>query len=417
MQMNKRGEYMYIIWLELKKALLSPIILMLLFLMIGFNIFQIWDNSYAKQELKIVNEIIETYGESFNDAVFQQMEQDIDQLVKNLGGSNTQSFFENMTLKKYEEASLEKQQQIDHAQLLYTYLQTAKALETRYKTIDIQMLKQDFIKEQHMLPWLERIMDDEFNAWDTRFSEIIETNEYTHWSFLNTYRMHHNLFVTEMKTLALEGVLLIALLTAFITNYEFDNKTQLVIYSTKKGRKLTSYKGLASLLGSLLIILLLFGSTLTAYFMVYDYSAIWHVPISSVFNWEGILPYITWWEIPLWKYFIFAISILSSVLLIVSALTFIIGLFLKNTYFTWCVCMLLLVSMFVVPFYFTNSTAQWLMHFNITLLLLNPDKYFDGGTTFMMMQYHELYTLMLWGSISILGSVLAIRYFNRKDMV
>lgn len=417
MRMNKRGEYMYIIWLELKKALLSPIILILLLMMIGFNLFQLWDNSYAKQELKIVNEIIETYGESFNDAVFQQMEQDIDDVVKNLGGANTQSFFDNMTLQKYEEASLEKQQQIDHAQLLYTYLQTAKALETRYKTIDIQTLKQDFIKEQQMPPWLERIMDDEFNAWDTRFSEIIDTNEYKHWSFLNTYRMHHKLFVTQMKTLALEGVLLIALLTAFITNYEFDNKTQLVVYSTKKGRKLTLYKGMASLIGSLLIIVLLFGSTLTAYFVVYDYSAIWHIPVSSVFNWEGILPYITWWKISLWKYFVFAISILSSVLLIVCALTFIIGIFLKNIYFTWCVCILLLVSMFVVPFYFTNSTAQWLMHFNITLLLLNPDKYFDGSTTYMMMQYHELYTFMLWGSISILGSLLAIRYFNWKDVV
>lgn len=417
MRMNKRGESMYIIWLELKKAVVSPIILVLLFLMIGFNIFQIWDNSYAKQELKVVNEIIETYGESFNDTVFQQMEHDIDQLVKNLGGSNTESFFEHMTLQKYEAASVEKQQQIDHAQLLYTYLQTAKALEIRYKTIDIQKLKRDFIKDEHMPPWLERIMNDEFNAWDTRFSEIIDTNEYKHWSFLNTYRMHHNLFVTEMKTLTLQSVLLIALVTAFITNYEFSNKTQLVIYSTKKGRKLTLYKGMASLIGSLLIIVLLFGSTLTAYFIVYDYSAIWHVPISSVFNWDGILPYITWWEIPLWLYFIFAISILSIVLLIVCALTFIIGIFLKNTYFTWCVCILLLVSMFVVPLFFTNSTAQWLMHFNITLLLLNPDKYFDGGTSFMMMQYHELYTLILWGSISILGSVLAIRYFNRKDVV
>ena len=189
------------------------------------------------------------------------------------------------------------------------------------------------------------------------------------------------------------------------------------MYATKNGRKLTWYKGLASFIGSLSVIALLFGSAFIAYFTMYDYSAVWNIPISSVFNWEGILPYITWWEIPLWKYFIFAISILSSVLLIVSALTFIIGIFLKNTYITWCICILLLVSMFVVPFYFTNSTAQWLMHFNITLLLLNPDKYFDGGTSYMMMQYHELYTLILWGNISILGSLLAIRYFNRKDVV
>lgn len=385
--------------------------------MIGYNLFLIWSDSYNKEELKVINEIIEKYGASFNDDVLQQMEQDINDLVQEFGGTDAQSFFENLTIEQYEEVSLEKQQQINHASLLYTYLQSAKALESRYATIDIPKLKQSFIEDEKMPPWLERKMTDEFDRWNARFDEIIETNEYKQWFFLNDYRMHSNLFISKMKTLALEGVLLVALLTALITNYEFEKKTQLVIYSTKNGRKLIWYKGFASLIGSLFVILVLFGLTLITYFTVYDYSAVWQTPISSGFNWEYKLPYITWWEIPLWKYLIFAIGILSSVLLIVSLLTFIISIFSKNTYFTWCICILLLVSMFVVPFYFTNSTAQWLMHFNITLLLLNPNIYFDGGTTYTMTKYHELYTLILWCSIVILGSMLAIRYFNRKDVV
>ncbi|WP_159083046.1 hypothetical protein [Lysinibacillus sp. 2017] len=89
-----------------------------------------------------------------------------------------------------------------------------------------------------------------------------------------------------MKTLAVEGVLLVVLLTAFITNYEFEQSTQLVIYPTKKGRKLLLNKGLASLLASFIVIAILFGVTLSAYFTVYDYSAVWQASISSGFNWE-----------------------------------------------------------------------------------------------------------------------------------
>lgn len=385
--------------------------------MVGFNLFLIWNDSYYKQELKAINEIIETYGANFNDDVLQQMEQDINDLAQGFGGTDAQSFFENTTIEQYEEVSLEKQQQINHASLLYTYLQSAKALESRYATIDIPKLKQSFIEEEKMPLWLERKMTDEFDRWNTRFHEIVQTVEYKQWFFLNDYRMHSNLFRSQMKTLALEGVLLVALLTALIMNYEFEKKTQLVIYSTKKGRKLIWHKGFACLIGSIFVIMLLFGITLVTYFTVYDYSAVWQTPISSGFNWEYILPYITWWKIPLWKYLILAIGILSSVLLMVSLLTFIISIFFKNTYFTWCTCVLLLVSMFVIPFYFTNSTVQWLMHFNLTLLLLNPHLYFDGGATYTMTQYHELYTLILWGGITILGSLLAIRYFNRKDVV
>ena len=408
---------MYITWLELKKALLSPVFFILLFVIIGFNLFLIWSDSYNKQELKVINEIIEKYGASFNDDVLQQMEQDINDVVQAFGGTNAQPFFEDLTLEQYEEASLEQQQQINHAGLLYAYLQSAKGLESRYATIDIPKLKQIFITEENLPAWLEQKMTDDFDSWHARFNEIMAKNEYKQWFFLSDYRMHSNLFSAKMKTLALEGVLLVALLTVLITNYEFEKKTQLVIYSTKNGRKLIWHKFFASMIGSLFVILVLFGLTLLSYFMVYDYSAVWQTPISSGFNWEYKLPYITWWEIPLWQYLIFAIGILSSVLLMVSLLTFSISVFLKNTYFAWCLCILVLVSMFVVPFYFTNSTAQWLMHFNITLLLLNPHLYFDGGTTYTMTKYHELYTLLLWGGIVILGSMLAIRYFNRKDVV
>ena len=143
----------------------------LLFIIIGFNLFLIWSDSYNKQELKVINEIIEKYGASFNDDVLQQMEQDINDLVQEFGGTDAQSFFENLTIEQYEEVSLEKQQQINHASLLYTYLQSAKGLESRYATIDIPKLKQIFITEENLPAWLEQKMTDDFDAYEIELNE------------------------------------------------------------------------------------------------------------------------------------------------------------------------------------------------------------------------------------------------------
>lgn len=407
---------MYITWLELKKALLSPVFFILLLIILAFNIFTIVINSHNKEELKIVNNIIETYGPSFNDEILQTMEEDILQLVKQLGWNNTQTFFDEMTSEQYSEASLEEQRQIDHISLLYTYVQEAKVLEARYSTIDINKLKQEFIDGQTMPGWLEQKMENEFDTWHERFDEIVATNEYKQWFFLGDYRMHSELFRSQMKTLAIEGIFIIVLLTAFITNYEYEQRSHLVTYATKKGRKLIWHKGAASLIGSLIMIAVLFGGTLATYFTVYDYSAVWQIPITSGMNWEYNLPYITWWKIELWQFLLLVIAIIIVVLIIVVLLTFTISIYVKNSYFTWLLCIILLVAMYVVPSYFTNSFIQWIMHYNITLIILNPHQYFNGGTNFMMMQYHELWTLLIWIFVSLAAIMMASRYFSRKDV-
>ena len=407
---------MYITWLEMKKALCSPVIWIVLLLMVAFNLFTIISESYYKDELKIVNDIIENYGPAFDDATLLNMEQDLEQQVVLMGGTSVDVFLTGMTYEKYAKLSLEEQQQIDKIGLMYTYIQVGKEVEARYTSIDINEIKEEFIKKQTMPSWLEKIMGKKFDNWQVRYDEIVATNEYKQWFFLKEYRMHSELFRSLIKTLALESVLIIVLLTALITNYEFEHRTQLVTYATKKGRKLVWHKGIASLICSFISICIVFSISLIAFFTVYDYSAVWQTTISSGMNWEYELPYITWWAIPLWLYLVLVICIITIVLLIISMLTFTISIFMKNSYFTWLFCVLFLLALFVVPSYFTNSTLQWLMHFNISLLLLNPHMYFSGGTTFMMTQYHEAWTVVVWFGIASISSLLAIRYFKSKDV-
>ena len=401
----------------MKKALLSPVIMILLLLMLAFNIFSIISNSHHKEELKVVNDIVAAYGPTFNDEILVSMEGDIQKQVEKLGATDTATFLEKMTYEQYEEAGVSEQKRIDEISLKFTYLQVAKGLEGRYEAINLSEEKEGFFQLYSMPSWLEEKMLAEFNGWEDRLDEIVAMNEYKQWFFLSDYRMHSELFRSHMKTLAVEGVLLVVLLTAFITNFEFEHRTQLVIYPTKKGRKLLLNKGLASLLASLIVLTILFAGTLAMYFTVYDYSAIWQASISSGFNWEYRLPYITWWDLSVGQYFVVALGILLVILIIVVMLTFAIAIFVKNSYYTWIISVLLLMAMFIVPAYFSNAVILWLSSFNISILLMNPHQYFNGGTTFTMTQYHEVWTLLIWFAIASIGVCWAIRYFNRKDVV
>ena len=408
---------MRLTWLEMKKAMLSPVIMVLLLLMLAFNIFSIISNSHYKEELKVVNDIVATYGPTFDDDVLATMEGDLEKQVRQLGGSDTVTYLETMTYEQYEQATVDEKQQIDEVSLKFTYLQNAKALEERYEAINLSKEKEALFEYYSMPAWLENKMIVEFDGWQSRYEEIVETNEYKQWFFLSDYRMHSELFRSLMKNLAVEGVLLVILLTAFITNYEFEHRTQLVVYTTKKGRKLLINKGVASLLVSFIVLALLFGGTLATYFSVYDYSAVWQTSISSGFNWEYRLPYITWWDLSVGQYFGLALSILIAILVIVGLLTFTISVYVKNSYYTWIIGVLFLLAMFIAPAYFSNGVVLWLSSFNISLLIMNPHQYFNGGTTFMMTQYHEVWTLLIWLFIASIGMFWVIRYFNRRDVV
>ena len=408
---------MYITWLEMKKALLSPVIMILLLLMLALNIFTIISNSYHKDELKVVNDLVATYGPTFDDEVLKTLEIDIQKQVEQLGATDTATFLEKMTYEHYEQASGSEQKRIDEIRLKFTYLQAAKELEVRYKAIDLRKGKEDFLQQATMPGWLEKKMVAQFEGWESRYDEIVATNEYKQWFFLGEYRMHSELFRKLLKTLTVEGVLLVVLLTALITNYEFEQRTQLVIYPTKKGRKLLLNKGLASLLASFIGFAALFGGTLVTYFTIYDYSAVWQASISSGINWEYQLPYITWWDLSVVQYFVLSLCIVAVILMIVVLLTFAIAVFMKNSYYTWITVVVLLMAMFIMPMYFSNSVLLWLSSFNISLLLMNPHQYFNGGTTFMMTKFNEVSSLFIWLAIASIAVFIAIRYFNRKDVV
>lgn len=408
---------MQITWHEMKKALLSPMVLLLLVLMLIWNVFVITRDLEDRKELKVATDIMTTYGVTFNENTLKILEQDILIKLEGFGIPTIEQFFNEMTYENFHNSSREKQAQIEEISELIAYFQYANMVDDRYAAIDLTLIKADFYKSSNVPSWQQPYFDEQFRQWQERLDEIVVTEEHNHWFFLGNYFKHSELFKDTLRLVALEGLILVALITALIMNYEYEHRTQLVTYATKRGRKLHINKIAASVLVSSLALFLLFGVTLGTYFWVYDYSAIWQSVVSSGFNWEYKIPYITWWKIPYWLYFILALTIILLILLLSIFITVSISVFMKNSYYTWVLCLLGFLAMFVVPSFFQETGFMWFMHYNITLLLLNPHHYFNGGDTYMMEKYHEVWTLLLWIVIVTASVWLAIRRFNRKDVV
>ena len=68
---------MRVVFHECKKVFTSPILLGLLAVFAVFNIFLITSNTYFKDELKTVNELVKTYGLEITDDSLNQFEQDL----------------------------------------------------------------------------------------------------------------------------------------------------------------------------------------------------------------------------------------------------------------------------------------------------------------------------------------------------
>ena len=197
-----------------------------------------------------------------------------------------------------------------------------------------------------------------------------QNGEHKEWFFVGTqYKTHSFLFRTMFKYLIFEALILIVLATALLTNFEFENKTHLVTYSATRGRHLKKDKLVASLLTATVITIFLLAITLITYFTVFDYTHLWGSSISSAFNWEYNLPYVSWWELSFINYLLAVILLVYISMLLFTAITFIISVFVKNSYFAFFLFFAFFAIAFMMPGFMPNSSnLLFITSYNLSVL-------------------------------------------------
>ncbi len=149
---------MRIIFHECKKALTSPILIALLIVFFAFNVFVIISSSDHKEELKMVNEIIETYGLDITDDSLDEFKRDVQIDVAELNKmtasefTSVYEFLDGLHFEDQEKYNDEQWEFIHQLQLKEMYLNMANSIDESYEEIDIRKLAEVQI-EKYRTSW------------------------------------------------------------------------------------------------------------------------------------------------------------------------------------------------------------------------------------------------------------------------
>lgn len=414
--------------MECKKALLSPIILGLLLLFTSWNIFILYDASDFKEELLIVNELAGKYGEEYTEDSLATLEKEIKTELVQLNSITAKKasqtftsafdFFDQLTYEGQEKYTEEELNTFYDLALKEMYVNIAASMDENYAGFDIEQIGEDEIHKSGLTGSAAETLRKEYGAFANRFAELQQNGEHRQWFFSGqNYRMHGLLFGTIFRHLVIEAMILVVLATALMTNFEFENRTQLVTYTTRRGRTLMGDKLVASLLTASAITIFLLAVTLGTYFTVFDYSHLWKTAISSGFNWEYNFPYVSWWNWSFLTYFLMSLALLFICMLLFSLFTFSISVIVKNSYFTFILFAILFIALYLMPRFMPTSTNFMLMAgYTLSSLVLNPQQWWMGSSGLTMFKNYEWMTVTVWTIILIALCGFSYRRFAGQDI-
>ncbi|MCM3126838.1 hypothetical protein ACFQ3J_04105 [Paenibacillus provencensis] len=418
---------------ELRKVLKAPVFPILLVIFILWNVFLIWPVTYIKEDLKLVNELAAAYGVEMDEAALAGLGQKAHEL---LGEMNTvtesrteqsyetaASFFEQANLTKYvyNQPGLyddEELQMFHQARLIEHYYTKSQTADTVYKQLDVQAYAEGAMELYGVSGSPAEYIRTQFAALGERLVELIDNEEHKQLFFDGgMYRMHSTLFETLFGGIAIELMVFAVLITGMICKYETEQRSEHVVYSTRRGRKLMRDKLAASLTGSFISGVLLITASLGVYFIMADYSGLWNVSMSSIFVSDKNFPYIPWWDLSFLQYLLLVILIFVIAQLMFSSLAFIISIFVRNSYFVFAVfalCLGIIVGWrsFIPSDHFLILASV----FNPFHMILEAQYMFMGQSIFRTYKWYELITLMSWTILLAFGVLLSMLKFRKQGL-
>jgi hypothetical protein len=406
---------------ELKKVITSPVVIGLTVVFIAFNIFSIFNSTYFNDELKVLNKIVDKFGYEINDEMMKSFEKYYDEKLREMNEITSEKSSRTYKtaaefLTDYNSTRIYNKEELNffsEVRVTENYYLAAKYIDESYKDINIADIGEAGIAMYGLSGKAADTVRKQYEKLSDRFDRLKQNGEHRNLFFIGkAFRMHTLLFKTLFRNCIFEIMILVVLTTGHLLNYEFENKTQLVAYSTKRGRRLDLDKFFAAIFVSILAVTIIIGISLTVYFGVYDYSGLWGVPISSGFNREYSLPYISWWNMSFAKYLLSSIGLVYLCEILFAAITYIITRFIRNTYmvfFTFAVIFgLALVIPGFMPF---DNNAIFVPQFTPFVLSTNSLLWFMEKGALAAFKYYELITVAAWSIFLIAAcSICTIRF-------
>ncbi len=241
-----------------------------------------------------------------------------------------------------------------------------------------------------------------------------------------TYTRHQQLFHNLMGWILIEGILLSVLVVFLSLGYEQSQRTQAIVYSTKKGRRILVTKLSASISMGLGAYMLLALFTLLIYFIMNDYGDIWNSNVSSIFNYRhdliaGDRPFVTWHSFRVVTYLGAMLGLSISLILCFSLMAFGIAVLIRNDYTGFLFFIAINATIVVLPMQLpqTLTAGLYVRYYSMLTpvwLWLKHSIWFTDGDVDILWPHFETLGISVSFSALLIICGLANTYFRKRDL-
>lgn len=417
---------------EFRKIIFSPVIVLTVILFLIFNVFIISNNRYIKDELLILNKLVDKFGNKIDEDMIKELDKFYNLKLKEFNKityekaektyKSVMEFEEDFNLNytdKKKELFLEKDIEfINQVMVVENYNYAIKNMDKAYESVDVMKQAEGEIKMYSLTGEVAETVRKQYKKIEKRLNELMKDDEHKNLFFDGSiYKRHTFLFKTIFGWIILEITTLVVLITGYLNSYEFENNTKDIVYSTRRGRKLAFDKLWTSMACSVLVTTILVGATLLVYFNTFSYKGLFDVSINNYFNWENSFPYIAWWKMSFVKYLFSCIFLVYIFELFFTIITFIISTLIKNSYITFFVFAILFGIVVLSPLIIhLDNNIIFLAYMTPYHLVLNPFLWFMGRGAFTAFEYYEITTVILWTILLLIAVKLCIKIFERQNI-
>jgi hypothetical protein len=237
-----------------------------------------------------------------------------------------------------------------------------------------------------------------------------------------THYLHQDLFGKLMMWILLEGMILAMLLSILSIGWEQIHKTELLINSTKIGRKLMLRKIGASLTAGLCSFVIIAAVTLGVYFIINDFSGVWSANVSSGYNYikdriAGDRPFTTWHNFSVIGFLFAHLGISAGLVACASLMGSAAGLLAKNSYVGFFGAVIINVICAVIPSIITSAVfVKYLFILTPANLSVRTGFWFTDGLVDVMFKNFETLGLCLSLGVTLCVLFAAMTGFKRRDL-
>ncbi len=300
-----------------------------------------------------------------------------------------------------------------------------KGLDDYFQNIDIDQLGQVMIDfsgtEESDSSFFADRLEDNFEKLEHQVNSIeavsLLAGTQSQWIYDMIFKQLFPCIMLQMSILAV-------IIMLFLTDYEENEKTHLLIYSTKKGREVQGSKLMTGCMIAMIFHFFLCILTFSAFFLQYDLSGVGNATMDTPFLTLTVhmiaFPFITWHSITFFEYFLWIFLLSAVFVLIYTGVSWVIGLFSQNMYLAFGICFVGILAQFLIYFQWLNQYflfGRYFMECNPLILSLRLNSWLTYMGYSALIPYQETWGILVFFIMSTLVISTTYKLFRRKDIL